>query len=47
MAGTAHKALVLAPTRELVVQVAKELKKIAANYPLRTVDVYGGYSINP
>ncbi|MFH1393864.1 MAG: DEAD/DEAH box helicase [Candidatus Micrarchaeota archaeon] len=47
MGGTAHKALVLAPTRELVVQVAKELKKIASNYPLRTVEVYGGYSINP
>jgi len=47
MGGTAYKALVLAPTRELTVQVAKELKKIGAKYKLKIVAVYGGYSINP
>jgi ATP-dependent RNA helicase DeaD len=45
--GTAKKALVLAPTRELTVQVSKELKKIAENCPLKLVAVYGGHSINP
>lgn len=44
--GTARKALVLAPTRELAVQVSKELKKIAENCPLKLVVVYGGQSIN-
>ncbi|MBU0531970.1 DEAD/DEAH box helicase [Candidatus Micrarchaeota archaeon] len=45
--NTTEKALVLAPTRELVLQVSDELKKIAANYPIKVVAVYGGYSINP
>jgi len=45
--GTAKKALVLAPTRELTLQVCDEIKKIAAKYPLKVVGVYGGYSINP
>ncbi len=45
--GTARKALILAPTRELTLQVYKELKQIASNYPLKLVAVYGGYSINP
>lgn len=44
---TARKALILAPTRELTLQVYKELKKLAVNYPLKLVSVYGGYSINP
>jgi ATP-dependent RNA helicase DeaD len=46
MGGTARKSLVMAPTRELTLQVSDELKKIAVNYPLRVVSVYGGYSIN-
>jgi ATP-dependent RNA helicase DeaD len=46
-ASSAKKALVLAPTRELTVQVSREISKIAENYPLRIVTVYGGYSINP
>jgi ATP-dependent RNA helicase DeaD len=46
MGGTANKALVLTPTRELTLQVSKELRKIAANYSLNIVEVYGGYSIN-
>jgi len=45
--GTAKKALVLAPTRELSVQIHKELKAIASNYPLKIALVYGGVSINP
>jgi len=45
--GTAKKALVLAPTRELSVQIHKELKAIASNYPLKLSLVYGGVSINP
>ncbi len=47
MRGTAKKALVLAPTRELIVQIHKELKAIAANYNLKLCLVYGGVSINP
>lgn len=47
LAGTARKALVLAPTRELTVQVTKELKDIAANCGLRIATVYGGVSLNP
>jgi superfamily II DNA/RNA helicase len=43
---SAKKALVLAPTRELTLQVCSELEKIAQNYPIRVVAVYGGYSIN-
>jgi ATP-dependent RNA helicase DeaD len=46
MGGTARKALVMAPTRELTLQVSDELRRIAKNYPLRVVSVYGGYSIN-
>jgi superfamily II DNA/RNA helicase len=46
-AKTAKKALILAPTRELTVQVSREISTLAENYPLRIVTVYGGYSINP
>jgi superfamily II DNA/RNA helicase len=45
--GSAKKALVLAPTRELAVQIYKEVKAIASNYPLKLSIVYGGVSINP
>jgi len=45
--GSAIKALVLCPTRELSVQVSKELRAIASNYPLKISVVYGGVSINP
>ncbi|MBD3209917.1 DEAD/DEAH box helicase [Candidatus Micrarchaeota archaeon] len=45
--NTARKALILAPTRELTLQVSDEIKKITVKYPLKTVAVYGGYSINP
>jgi ATP-dependent RNA helicase DeaD len=46
-AKTAKKTLVLAPTRELTLQVAREVEQIALNYPIKVVTVYGGNSINP
>jgi ATP-dependent RNA helicase DeaD len=36
------EALVLAPTRELVVQVSEEARKLAPNRHCRTVPIYGG-----
>lgn len=39
------QALVLVPTRELCVQVATELKPLAATRGLRLVEVYGGVSM--
>ncbi|HET89854.1 MAG TPA: DEAD/DEAH box helicase [Chloroflexi bacterium] len=38
--------VVLEPTRELVIQVAGEARKLAARTSLRTVSIYGGASIN-
>src|SRR2546428_9799335 len=40
------QALVLAPTRELAVQITSELKKIGAFTGARIVTIYGGPSIN-
>ncbi len=40
------QALVLAPTRELAVQITSELKKIGAYTGVRIVTIYGGQSIN-
>src|SRR5438132_665144 len=40
------QALVLAPTRELAVQITSELKKIGAYTGARIVTIYGGQSIN-
>jgi len=40
-------ALVLAPTRELAVQIYKESRKFAYKGPLRSVVVYGGADIYP
>ena len=40
------QALVLAPTRELAVQITLELQKIAAYTRVRIVTVYGGQSMN-
>lgn len=42
----AKKALVLAPTRELAVQVETELGKIAKHSKIRAVVVYGKHSMN-
>ncbi len=39
------QALVLAPTRELVVQVSEEARKLAPSRHLRAVPIYGGQSI--
>lgn len=40
------QALVLAPTRELAVQITLELEKIASYTSVRVLTVYGGQSIN-
>lgn len=40
------QALILAPTRELAVQIADELKKIGRYSRLRALTIYGGQSIN-
>ncbi len=40
------QALVLAPTRELAVQITEELKKIGAYTGIRVLTVYGGQSMN-
>ncbi|HZW84746.1 MAG TPA: DEAD/DEAH box helicase, partial [Nitrososphaerales archaeon] len=40
------QALVLAPTRELAVQITLELQKIAAYTRVRIVTIYGGASMN-
>ncbi len=40
------QALVLAPTRELAVQITLELQKIAAFTGIRIVTIYGGQSMN-
>jgi len=40
------QALVLAPTRELAVQITLELEKIASYTSVRILTVYGGQSIN-
>jgi len=40
------RALVLVPTRELVVQVVVEIQKLAAYTSLTTIGVYGGTNIN-
>src|SRR6266404_7919633 len=36
------EALVMAPTRELVVQVSEEARKLTPNRHCRTVPIYGG-----
>src|SRR5574338_653729 len=40
------QALVLAPTRELAVQVTNEITRFAKYTGIRTVSIYGGQSIN-
>jgi len=41
------KALVLAPTRELAIQVAEETRKLAAHRDVGVTAVYGGVAIGP
>jgi ATP-dependent RNA helicase DeaD len=43
--GAAFAALVLVPTRELAIQVAKELQELGAFAKVQTVAVYGGQPI--
>lgn len=38
------QALILAPTRELTIQIAKEIERIAKFSPIKIVTVYGGQS---
>ncbi|MFH0737199.1 MAG: DEAD/DEAH box helicase [Candidatus Micrarchaeota archaeon] len=45
VSGSSKKALILCPTRELAVQVCKELQGIAQLHALRIHVVYGGQSI--
>ena len=40
------QGLVLAPTRELAVQITSELKKLAAYTRIKVLTIYGGQSIN-
>lgn len=40
------QALILAPTRELAMQVTGEIKKFAKYMPIRAVTIYGGQSIS-
>ncbi|OON65290.1 DEAD/DEAH box helicase [Hymenobacter sp. CRA2] len=43
--GTHPRALVLAPTRELILQIESHLKKLATYTDLRIVAVYGGVGV--
>jgi len=45
VAGKSISALILTPTRELAVQVQKEIKEIARNTDVKTACAYGGVSI--
>lgn len=45
--GKGIQALILAPTRELAVQIAKEMQKFGKNMRFSITTVYGGVSINP
>jgi len=41
------RVVVLAPTRELVIQVTEEARKLAEHTPLRIVAIYGGDQMGP
>ena len=43
--GAPTQALILAPTRELAMQIEAEMKRLGAHTPIRTVAVYGGQKI--
>ena len=45
-AGKSKKALIMTPTRELAVQVCKEIQGIGQMHNLRITVVYGGHSIS-
>ncbi len=44
--GKSRKGLILAPTRELALQVCKELRSIGEGHGLKVFAVFGGQSIN-
>jgi len=44
--GKGLKVLVIAPTRELCIQITKDIRDISHNHRLRVVPVYGGQPIN-
>ncbi|WP_163368953.1 DEAD/DEAH box helicase, partial [Enterobacter hormaechei] len=41
------KALILTPTRELAAQIADNVKAYSRYLPIRSLEVFGGVSINP
>ena len=41
------QALVLSPTRELAMQVCREIEKLSAKSPMKMVPVYGGAAMEP
>lgn len=45
--GDGVQGLIIAPTRELVVQIAKEFEKFSKYQKIKIVSVYGGVSIDP
>ena len=45
--GPGPRALILAPTRELAIQIDKEIRTLARGTRIRTVTVYGGVSERP
>ncbi len=45
-AGNGIKVLVIAPTRELCLQITKDIRDISQNHRLKVVPVYGGQPIN-
>ncbi|MDH5491903.1 MAG: DEAD/DEAH box helicase, partial [Myxococcales bacterium] len=45
--GSAVRALVLAPTRELALQVTDAIRSYAKHLPIRLVTIYGGASYRP
>ena len=43
---TSNKGLIITPTRELAVQVSKELSKIGKKHRIKVLTIYGGVSID-
>lgn len=43
---THFQALVLAPTRELAIQITEEINELGKNTPIRAITVYGGQAIS-
>ena len=45
--GHGIQALIIAPVRELSVQIAKEMHKFGKHVDFRSATIYGGVSLNP